>query len=227
MAKDKEEEIIVDVEQVYSKSEQWVIENQKVLSIAVGAVIAIIGGYFVLNNFIIAPQEVEAKEYMWQAQQAFAKDSFELAIYGDESTVGFDYIIDEYGMTKAANLAHYYVGVSHLHLGNFEEASEYLGSYSCDDVLVCAVAYGANGDAHLELGEYSDALSLYKRAVDHSDNELTTPIYLKKAGYASELLGDYAGAKSFYERIEKEFPRSQEAGDIQKYIARVDGMSAN
>ncbi len=153
---------------------------KKVLSIAVGAVIAIIGGYFVLNNFIIAPQEVEAKEYMWQAQQAFAKDSFELAIYGDESTVGLDYIIDEYGMTKAANLAHYYVGVSHLHLGNFEEASEYLSSYSCDDVLVCAVAYGANGDAHLELGEYSDALSLYKRAVDHSDNELTTPIYLKK-----------------------------------------------
>ena len=47
----KEEEIIVDVEQVYSKTESWVLENQKSLSIIVGAVILLFGSYFAYKNF--------------------------------------------------------------------------------------------------------------------------------------------------------------------------------
>ncbi|GAB5539511.1 MAG: hypothetical protein Salg2KO_16140 [Salibacteraceae bacterium] len=225
MAKDKQEEVIVDVEQAYSRSEQWVIENQKSLSIIVGVIIALFGSYFVYKNYVLAPQEAEASEYMWQAQQAFAKDSFNLAIYGDESTVGFEYIIDEYGMTEAANLAHYYVGISNLHLGNYQEALEYLQDYNCQDILVCAVAYGATGDALMELGDTEKAIDYYESAIDHSENDLTTPIYLNKAGRASEMIGDYSKAVEFYKRIEQDFPQSQEAGDIAKYIARAEGMS--
>jgi len=68
MAKDQEE-IIVDVEQVYSRTEHWVVENQKSLSIIVGAIVLMLLSFFAYKNFVLKPQEVEASEQMWQAQQ--------------------------------------------------------------------------------------------------------------------------------------------------------------
>ena len=86
----KDEEVIVDVEEVYSNTEKWVIENQKSLTIIVGAIVLLLGSFFAFKNFVVKPQEEQAQDYIWQAQQAFTKDSFELAIYGNESTVGFE-----------------------------------------------------------------------------------------------------------------------------------------
>lgn len=221
----KDEEVIVDVEEVYSKSEKWVIENQKSLSIIVGAIVLLLGSFFAFKNFVVQPQEEEARDYIWQAQQAFARDSFELAIYGNASTVGFEYIIDNFGMTEAANLSHYYIGISHLRLGNYEDAIQYLNDYDCTDVMVCAVSLGATGDAHMELGDTEKAIDYYMSSVSHSDNELTAPIYLMKAGRAYESLGDYSSALEVYTRIKNEFDGSTESQTIDKYIARAEGMA--
>ncbi|MEZ4722504.1 MAG: tetratricopeptide repeat protein [Flavobacteriales bacterium] len=227
MAKDKEEEIIVDVEQVYSKSEEWVLENQKSLSIIVGAIVLLLGSYFAWKNFYILPQEKEASDYIWQAQQAFAKDSFNLAVNGNESAYGFLDIIDNYGMTEQANLAHYYVGISYLHMGDYEGAIDYLEDFDCNDIIVCAVAIGATGDAHMELGETDKAIDYYLSAAEYNDNELTAPIYLMKAGRAYESLSDYEGALEVYNRIKDDFPKSTEAQSIEKFIARAEGLAAN
>jgi hypothetical protein len=46
-------------------------------------------------------------------------------------------------------------------------------------------------------------------------------LYLKKAGLANESKGNFSEALSIYERIQKEFTRTGEAREIDKYIARV------
>ncbi len=208
MAKDQEE-IIVDVEQVYSRTEHWVVENQKSLSIIVGAIVLMLLSFFAYKNFVLKPQEVEASEQMWQAQQAFGIDSLDQALYGSDVAYGFLDIIDEYGITEAANLSHYYVGISYLRLGQYEDAIEYLEDYDCKDIMVCAVAYGATGDAYMELGEVDKAISYYMSAVDHTDNELTAPVYLMKAARAHEEVGDYSDALALYNRIKEGYPGQQ------------------
>ena len=50
MAKDQEE-IIVDVEEVYSKTEHWVVENQKSLTIIVGAIVLMMVSYLISSLF--------------------------------------------------------------------------------------------------------------------------------------------------------------------------------
>jgi tetratricopeptide (TPR) repeat protein len=221
----KEEEVIVDVEQVYSNTEKWVLENQKSLSIIVGAIVLLLGSYFAFKNFVLLPQEKAAQDYMWQAQQAFANDSFNLAVEGNEGSVGFLYVIDNYGMTESANLSKYYVGISYLRMGQYEEAIEYLDEFDCNDIMVCAVAIGARGDAYMELGEIEKAIDFYESAVDHSSNDLTAPIYLMKMGNALFSQGNYTEAIESFERLKKEFPMSQEAESIDKYIARAQGMA--
>lgn len=225
MAKDKEE-VIVDVEEVYSKTESWVVENQKSLSIIVGAVFLLLASYFAYTNFFLQPQEEEARDQIWQAQQAFAEDQLDQALNGSDVAYGFLDIIDRYGMTEAANLAHYYAGISYLRLGQYDAAIEYLKEYDCSDIIVCAVALGATGDAYMELGEVDQALSFYESAIDHTANELTTPIYLMKAARAYEALEDHTEALHYFKRIKTEFPNSNEAQSVDKFIARAEGLTA-
>jgi len=229
MSKEKNEEVIIDVEQVYTKSESWVIENQKSLSIIVGAIVLMLGSYFAYKNFVYMPQEEEAREFMWRAQNAFASDSLELSLNGKPGTdfLGFLEIIDQYGITEQANLAHYYAGVAYLRLGDFDQAIEFLESYDCQDVMVCAISIGATGDAYMEKGEVDRAIDYYLSAVDHSQNDFTAPIYLMKAAGAQESQGNYTDAVANYKRIKMEFPKSTQSQSIDKYIARAEGLAGN
>lgn len=227
MAKDNQEEVIVDVEQAYSKSEQWVIENQKSLSIIFSVVLLLAGSYFAYKNFYEMPQEEQAREMMWEAEKAFGQDSLDLALNGNiGGASGFLDIINDYGITQSANLAHYYAGISYLRMGDYENAIKYLEDFDCNDVMVCAVAKGATGDAYMELGQVDKAINFYKRAVEHNSNDLTAPFYLMKAAGAHEAAGDMNDALELYKEIKAKYPNSAEGSSIDKYISRTEGQIA-
>jgi tetratricopeptide (TPR) repeat protein len=158
---------------------------------------------------------------MYVAEKYFETDSFRLALEGDGSYLGFIDIIDEYGITKCANLAKYYAGICHLKLGEYEEAIDNLKKFDSDDALVGSVAIGAIGDAYIELGQLEEGLEFYLKAAERKKNDFTSAVYLKKAGLVYEELGDYKKALEVYEKIESQFPKSEESRDIEKYITSV------
>ncbi len=220
----EEEEIIVDVEEVYSKTEEFIHKHQVQLLGGVAVIVFLILGYFSFQKFYLAPLEEEAQSQMFVAEQYFQKDSFNLALNGDATYIGFLDIADQYGLTNAGNLAHYYAGISHLRLGQFEEAIAHLKEFDSDDVMLSAIALGAQGDAHMELGDAAQALSLYEKAAKSNENEFTTPIYLMKAGLAAEKLEKFDQAVAFYGRLKTDFPTSNEGRNAEKYLARAQTL---
>ncbi|MEE4196626.1 MAG: tetratricopeptide repeat protein [Bacteroidales bacterium] len=212
------------VENALSRTEHYIEQNQKSLTIIVLAIIVIVGGYLGYQRFVVSPKEKEAQSQMWMAEQYFARDSFNLAIHGDGNYLGFLDIVEEYSITKSANLANYYIGISYLRLGNFEEAIDYLKAFESDDKMVAPIAYGAIGDANMELGNTEEALRFYEKAVTKSENEFTTPIYLMKVGFVHEQSEDYQKALETYQSIKDKFPESAEGRQIDKYIARVEAL---
>ncbi|MFO7655563.1 MAG: tetratricopeptide repeat protein [Bacteroidales bacterium] len=206
------------VENVLSKTEQYIEENQKSLTIIVAAIAIIVAVYMGYKRFYLAPKEKLAEAELYMAEKYFEADSFKLALEGDGSYLGFLDIIDEYGITKSANLSHYYAGICYLRMGMHEEAIEELKKFDVNDVMVASIALGAIGDAYIELGDNKKALSFFLKAASRKKNDLTTPIYLKKAGLVYEELGEYEKAIDLYGKIEKKYPGSQEAFDIEKYI---------
>lgn len=210
-----------EVESALTKSEQFLESNQKLIGIVIGSIIVIAIGYLGLNKFYLEPRSTEAKEQMYEAQNYFEKDSFNLALNGDGNNPGFLDIIDDFGSTKAGNLAYYYAGISYLHLGQFDNAIDYLKKVDTDDLLVGPISIGAQGDAQLELGKTDKALDLYTEAYKMNDNELTTPIYMLKAGELLESSSKQAEALKLYEIIKQKFPESNEGRNIDKYIARA------
>ncbi|MDY6800088.1 MAG: tetratricopeptide repeat protein [Bacteroidota bacterium] len=219
-----EENQFESVENALSRTEHYIEQNQKSLTIIVLAIIVIVGGYLGYQRFIVSPKEKEAQSQMWMAEQYFARDSFNLALHGDGNYLGFLDIVDEYSITKSANLANYYIGISYLHLGQYEQAIEYLKAFESDDKMVAPIAYGAIGDAYMELDNTSEAMQYYEKAVNKSENEFTTPIYLMKVGFVHEQNQNYEKALEAYQTIKNDFPESAEGRQIDKYIARVETL---
>lgn len=226
MSKKKEshQDQFESVENALSKTEHYIEENQKSLTIIILAIIIIVGGYLGYKRFVETPKENEAKAQMWMAEQYFARDSFNLALNGDGNYLGFLDIVDEYSITKSANLACYYSGISYLHIGQYENAIEYLKRFESDDKMIAPIAYGAIGDAYMELNNLDEALTFYTKAVNKSKNNFTTPIYLMKTGLVHKQKGDYKKALDAYKRIEKDFPNTSEGRQISKYIAQIETL---
>ncbi|NQX97184.1 MAG: tetratricopeptide repeat protein [Flavobacteriales bacterium] len=218
------EELIVDVQEVYSKTEDFIEANKKVIMAVVLGLIIVIGGYFGYKKLVIAPMEFEAQKDMFMAEKYFSQDSLQKAINGDGLNYGFIDIVDEYSGTKAANLAHYYLGICYRNTGEYEFAIDELKSFSSDDVMISTVALGAIGDSYMELNDIDQAISYYEKAVTNGGNNLTSPIYLYKAGLAYEDKQDFANAETKYNAIKSEYPDSREAQTIDKYIARVEAL---
>ncbi len=221
------EEPIEGVENLLSKTEHYIEENQKSLTIIVAAIIIVVLGYLGYRNLYVAPMEEEARSQMFMAERYFERDSFNLALYGDGNFLGFIDIIDEFSVTKSANLAHYYAGISYLRTGEYENAIEYLTRFSSRDKMLSSVALGSIGDAHAETGNLEEAVSFYTNAAGRRTNEFTSPLFWMKAGRLYEELERYNKALDAYETIKNQYPDSTEGSDIDKFIARVQLKMGN
>lgn len=216
---------IENVGQALSKAEQFIENNKTPMIVIVSAIIIVVGCFFLFRKFYVAPQEKEAQEQMFVAEQYFEKDSFNLALNGDGNNWGFIKIIDEYSITQSADLAHYYAGICYLHIGRFQDAIDHLKKFDGDDKLIAPIALGAIGDAYVELGNKEKGVKYYIDAADESENDFTSPIYLMKAGGIYESLKEYTKAVEIYKSLKVNYPRSNEARMIDKYITRAELLS--
>jgi len=220
----KGDQRLENIEETLTKTEQFIFNNQKNISVVVLIILAAIIGYFAYNKYYMAPKSMEASKQMFAAQRYFELDSLDKALYGDGNNLGFLDIIDEYSMTKPGNLANYYAGMCFLKKKDFNQAIDFLEDFSGNDHLVGPMATGAIGDANLELGDQKKAVAYYMEAANQDGNGFTAPLFLMKAGNVYELMGSYDDAISTYTRIKNEFVKSKEARSIDKYIARAEAL---
>ncbi len=209
-----------NVESVLSKTELFFEENQKIIIRVVVAILAIVIIIIGFKRFYLLPLEKEAQAQMFVAEQYFETDSFTLALYGDGNYSGFLDIIDEYRITKSANLSKYYAGISYLKLGQFTEAIDYLKKFKSKDKMIAPIAIGGIGDAYIELEEFEEGLDYYLKAAKQSVNDFTTPLYLMKAAQIYERLEKYQKAYEIYQQIKNEYTDFSRRQNIDKYITR-------
>jgi len=223
MAKNKKDEnpqTISNVEQTLTKTEHFLEENYKTLLIVLGVIVALVGIVW-LGKLYLNKRNDEAQSQIYQAEKYLEMDSLKLALNGDGNYLGFLDIAKDYKFTNAGNLALYSAGICYLHLGEYQQAIDFLNKYSKKDLVLGSIAIGATGDAYVELGDLDKGVAKYVEAADFAKNSFNTPLYLMKAGEIYEFNGKYSEALKVYERIENEYPLSTEGTTIEKYIARV------
>lgn len=201
----------------------FIVKNKKLLTAILGGVAIIVGGalaYYYYNQ----SQNEEAQKEMFQAVYYFEADSLNKALNGDGNNKGFLEIIDEYGRTKAGNLAKFYAGSIYLKQGKYQEAVDLLKDFSSSDILIQARAYALTGDAYMELDNKSDAIKYYRKAVEHKPNKYFTPRYMLKLALAQELNGELDDAIKTYDLLLEKYYDSSESNDAKKFKAKLEQM---
>jgi TolA-binding protein len=205
-------------------AENWLEENPKIVVGIAAAILIIVGGYFAFNYYKDNQNDIAQNE-MFQAVYYFEADSLDKALNGDGNNLGFLQIIDEFGITDAANLANYYAGVSYLKQGKFELARLYLEDFSSGDLLIQARAYSLVGDSYMEEENYDEAAKYYNKAANYKPNKFFSPGYLMKEALAYEKLNQNDKARETYDKVITQYWESEEFQNARKYKARLEPNS--
>lgn len=228
MAKRKvaQTEVIEEIQEVQAPSQPFWEKYQNFLVYAVAAVAVLAAAWWGYKSLVIAPQQEEAVASMWQAQQQFERDSFDLALNNPGGGAdGFLTVIDKYGSSKAGNLAKYYAGVCYLYKGDFDNAQKYLEEFDADGDLLPTLKKGLLGDVYAEKKDFAKALDYYESASNTGSSALLKSYYCKKLGMLNEYQGNKEAALKAYQRLKKDFANqsSNDWQSIDKYIYRAGG----
>lgn len=210
------------VEQL-NQTETFFSKYQKAIVIGVIAIVIIVAGAILYNNFVTEPREDEASTAIAKGQNLFSAEQFELALNGDSASYqGFVKLASEYSGTDAGNLANLYAGLCYAKLEKWAEAAQYIEKFDTkDDQMISPAAIGALGNAYAHLEQLDKAVETLKKAASMADNNSLSPTFLIQAGEILESQGKKDEALKLYEEVKTKYFNSMQMQTIDKYIERA------
>lgn len=223
MATSKNNQGSLNMEDALSNSEAFFVKYKKVILYVVSAIIIIIAGTILYNNFVAAPREDKASTTLAKGQEYFGMEMFDKALNGDGMGYpGFLKIAEDFSSTKAGNLAGLYSGLCYAQLGKYADAVKYLESFDPkDDQMISPAAVGALGNCYAHLNQLDKAVEKLKKAAEMADNNSLSPTFLIQAGEILESQGKKDEALVLYKEIKQKYFKSMQYQDIDKYIERA------
>ncbi len=199
--------------------------NKKMISTVTTVILVVVVGYFAYTKLYKGPAEEKASAALSIPQNYFAADSLNMALNGDGKNPGFIKIAKKYSGTAAGNLAHYYEGLCYLKMGDYKNAVKELGEFDGKGTSLGNMAQGALGQALMESGDNAKAIEAFKKATADAGDDMVTPMFLYQLGLAYEASNNAAEAKNTFKRIRDEFPKSAQAREIEKDLARLGELN--
>ena len=224
MAKKKEEfvkqdEQLQEVNEALTGAGKWIEDNSNLISWIVTGIAVVVMAIIAINQYVIKPKALEASNENAKAVVYFMAGDFDKALNGDDAEcLGFEQIAEDYSLYQQGKLAALYAGICYFEKGEYEDAARWLKKFNAEDLNIAPAARMLLGDAYVELEEYGKAAKAFETAAK-SGNEMMAPMRLKKAGLVYLKEGKNAKAKKAFETIKNDYPASNEAQDIDKYIA--------
>ena len=222
--KTNQEETIVNVDELYSKSEQFVDQNRKQLTLGLGgaaALILIVIGY---SSLVVAPKNTAAEEASFMAEHYFAKDSADLAMLGDGLNAGLEEILSDHSGTPAAARAAFELGIMHRDAARFDEAVEAFNQAGFSDNVFGPLTDANIGDCLVELGDLEGAEGHFASAASRAASGLAAKALSPMCSYKRALvlieLGNEDKARGVLEDLAEDFPNST-------YAANAIGLAAS
>ena len=195
-------------------------KNVRIITLVVGGVVVLALGYFVYRQFVWQPANEKSKDAYWAGLNHAAKDSTDMAI--EELQVQ----VKKYDGKDGGEIAQFVLARQYMNKGEFKKAISELEGVNVSDTYVQIMSIGLQADAHSELENYVEAATLYKEAADLNENDLTTPMYLMKAGLCLEEINNFEKATEYYITIRENYSVFASQKTIDKYIARTENKTS-
>ena len=209
-----EDDTLLDVGEVYTKTERFVDENRSTLTYGVGGLAVLILAVIGYQSFVVGPAEAAAETDAWRAENYFEMDSMSLAALGDGYVAGLEEVMADHEGTAAGQRAAYRMGIYYRDAGDFEGAIAAFEEVNVGDDVVQVLAAGNIGDCYVELADYESAQAAFNNAISLATSSMAAdvlaPMFLYKGALVEIELGNNAQAKKHLDRIVEDYPTSQQ-----------------
>ena len=216
-----ESEVVVD------RAKDFWTRYGKMISIVLGGVIVVVGGFLIYKNFIQGPKEKKGADAVVKVQNLF-KDSLysqtgELQTkFLDPTIAEAETVIKNYGGTKAGNMARFIAGSAYLKKGVFDKAVSHLKEFDGDGApQYQGRAYKLLGDALAEQNKGKEAVDYYKKAASafEEDEQSASEALFLAAYLTDKVLKDEKAAIDLYKEVKTKFGNQQWGFEAEKYLA--------
>lgn len=222
MSKKKAKAQVNEFDETLAASRSFYEKNKKTILYGVGSVLFIVIAALLIHQFYITPRNNRANESIFRAEQAFIDGNYEKALNGDGESMGFLAVIDEYGSTKAGNIACLYAAKCYAATEKYQEAIDMLDKFDgCGDALISPAAIALKGNCYAELGQNEKAVELLVKAAKEADNNTISPTCLLQAGQLYVALGQKDKALDCYNQIKTKYQQNSVFYEIDKYIEQA------
>jgi tetratricopeptide (TPR) repeat protein len=187
------------------------------LGVGLIAIVLAVPGYMYYQQ----QQTQRANEMLGEILPVYEQGNYEQALNGSGQRAGLLTIADEYGNTSPGNLAAFYAANALYEQEEYDRALQYYQQFEKGNDFIGASAYAAEAAIYENRGDLQNAAEHYEQAAAQYQNKLTAPRYLIEAGQAYEQVGNYEAAERMYRRVQEEYPDSDQAEEVDRYLARV------
>ena len=212
-----------EFDETLAASKSFYEKNKNAILYGGGGLLAIIIIVLLVHQFYITPRNNSANESIFYAEQAFVNGNYDKALNGDGANMGFLAVIDEYGNTKAGNIACLYAAKCYAATEKYQEAIDMLNKFDgCGDALVSPAAIALKGNCYAEIGENEKAVELLVKAAKEADNNIISPTCLLQAGQIYMSLGQNDKALDCFNQIKSKYQQNNVYYEIDKYIEALN-----
>lgn len=160
-------------------------------------------------------------------KRAYENNDFQQAISGDTlgNVKGLQYIVDEYGSTENGQTAKIMLANCYYSLREFDKAEQYYKDYSGSNTILKASAIAGEAAVQEARQKFGDAAKLYEKALSVDSQNPFNDEYLFYAAKSYLKADDNAKAKSLFDKIKKDFPKSKYVAESEKYKSVLSGVN--
>jgi tetratricopeptide (TPR) repeat protein len=187
-------------------------------------VLILAAAYILADRFYFQPKiekgsvliRVPITHYL-QGVQSNDTTQLQIALEGDDENEGFLDLISAYKLTKVANTAKYFAGMTYLTMGQKEEALDYLLKFKHKEDTYWYLCQMTIGDLYDDEGNISKAISYYQKAAK-GNHEFYTPIALFKLGQMYERENNWGKAYQAYNQVKTDYFNQYQSIGIDRFL---------
>ncbi len=172
-----------------------------------------------------AGQNDKASERLAATLPLFEQGKYAAALRDSTGRTGLTSIADEFGGTKAGNLAKFYAAQALFETKRYDDALRYFDSFDGEDTFLDANALAAQAAILENKGQAADAAAKYADAADASESPLFAPGYLLAAARAYLAAGNADQAKAALDKLKEDYADTPEAQETDFLYGQIDGKS--
>lgn len=191
--------------------------------IIIAIVVIVAGGIGILGyRFLSGKWDKEASALESTAYNYYVEGKYKEAI------ASYQKITESYSSSDNAPIAMYYLGNSHLGLGQNDEAimtyQKVIEKYK-NEKTILPLAWINLGYAYMNKKDYANAISAFKQAAT-AGNSLVADRAVYETALAFEASGDKTSAIERYEYMKKTYPNSPLTQDAVAKLNKIQGVTA-